>query len=421
MKRLPTVFLVLFIAACSPPYEVAQLACADNNDGLVLPDGFCAVVVIDTLGRARHMAIRDNGDLFVVLRTPSEEGGIAALRDTTGDGVADVTVWIGDAGGGGIHLRGDYLYVATDTLIVRYPMAAGELLPTGEAETVVSGFARQRSHALKPFEFDDAGSMYVNVGAPSNACQDPSRTPGVVGQDPCPLLGDYAGVWSFDADRTGQTMMDDGYRFASGIRNGVANAWHPEVGKLFVVQHGRDDLHRLWQDRFTEEQNNELPAEELFVVEDGSDFGWPYCYWDHFKGQKLLNPEYGGDGVTTGRCEGIGVPIYGFPAHWAPNDMVFYLADQFPARYRGGAFVAFHGSWNREPVQKGYQVTFLPMDGETPIGEHESFADGFAGPDSVKTSSMARARPTGLAVGPDGSLYVADSRSGRIWRIIYTG
>lgn len=422
MTRCWTLFCagwMAFLCASGCQVREASIACAPDNDGLVLPEGFCAVVVADTLGRARHLTVRGNGDIYVALRTPHADGGIAALRDTTGDGTADSVAYFGEHGGGGIHLRGAYLYFASDTMIVRYPMDADALLPAGEAETVVSGLARGRSHALKPFEFDDAGNMYVNVGAPSNTCQDPPRTPGVAGQDPCPLLERFGGVWRFDADRLGQTQQKDGYRFASGIRNGVANAWNPLVGKLFVVQHGRDDLHRFWPERFTEEDNNQLPAEEFFVVENGSDFGWPYCYFDHFKDAKLLNPEYGGDGNIVGRCEEFDRPIYGFPGHWAPNDVLFYTGGHFPARYHGGALVAFHGSWNREPVQQGYRIVFLPMDGETPTGDFETFAAGFVGTDTLTVPTLARARPTGLAMGPEGSLYIADSRHGRIWRIVH--
>ncbi len=402
--------------AVAPP----NLTCDADNGGITLPEGFCAVAVVDTLGRARHLAVRDNGDVYVALRQPTAEGSIAALRDTDADGRADVVAYFGEEGGTGIHLHGGYLYFAPDTMILRYPLAEGELLPSGPPETVVSGFPRQRGHAVKPFEFDGQGWMYVNVGAPSNACQDPSRTPGVPGQDPCPLLENYGGVWRFRADSLGQTPAD-GYRYATGIRNGVANAWNPLTDKLYVVQHGRDDLHRFWPDRFTEAQNNELPAEEFFAVEDGSDFGWPYCYYDHLQGKKLLNPEYGGDGQEVGRCAEADAPILGFPGHWAPNDLVFYTRGHFPDRYQGGAFVAFHGSWNRQPVQQGYRVVFVPFQGEAVAGDYETFADGFVGTESITASNMARYRPTGLAVGPDGSLYIADSQTGRIWRVIFTG
>ena len=406
-----------FQAASAP---APDLTCDDDNGGIQLPEGFCAVVVADSLGRARHLAVQDNGDVYVALRRPADEGAIVALRDTTDDGRADVVAHFGDMGGTGIHLRGDHLYFAPDTLIMRYPLADGALLPAGPPEAVVSGFPRQRGHAVKPFEFDDAGYLYVNIGAPSNACQDSTRTPGRPGLDPCPMLDDYGGVWRFMADEVGQTR-EAGYRYATGIRNGVANAWNPFTRKLYVAQHGRDDLHRLWPERFTEEQNVELPAEELFVLEDGSDFGWPYCYYDHLQGVKVLNPEYGGDGQIVDRCAKAADPILAFPAHWAPNDLVFYTGGHFPERFWGGAFLAFHGSWNRAPDQKGYRVVFIPFEGEQITGDYETFADGFMGAETIASPAEARFRPMGLALGPDGSLFITDSKQGRVWRVIYTG
>ncbi len=411
--------LLLTLGACQDDVAVSTMLCSQhgNNDGLTLQDGFCAIVVADSLGRARHLTVRDNGDIFVALRQQNDHGAIAALRDTDGDGRADTMAFFGDIGGTGIHLRGDYLYFAADTFIVRYPMGLG-LVPIDEAEPIVTGFVRQRSHAVKPFEFDNAGNLYVNIGAPSNACMEQTRTPESPGQDPCPLLEGTGGVWRFAADQTGQTL-EDGIRYATGIRNGVANAWNTAMDKLYVVQHGRDDLHRFWPDRYTEEQNNDLPSEEFFEVEEGDDFGWPYCYHDHLQGLKLLNPEYGGDGALVGRCADMKGPIHGFPGHWAPNDLLFYQGTMFPERFHGGVFVAFHGSWNRSPVQQGFQITFLPFADGAVTGDPEMFADGFAGANTVAVSNAARARPTGLATGPDGSLYISDSVKGRIWRIVY--
>jgi glucose/arabinose dehydrogenase len=111
-------------------------------------------------------------------------------------------------------------------------------------------------------------------------------------------------------------------------------------------------------------------------------------------------------------------PTAVFPAHWAPNGVVFYEGDRFPAKYRGGAFIAFHGSWNRAPgPQGGYNVVFVPPN-RTPT-EHEVFADGFAG--AEKSPDRAAHRPTGVTVGPDGALYISDDKGGRIWRVVYRG
>ena len=144
------------------------------------------------------------------------------------------------------------------------------------------------------------------------------------------------------------------------------------------------------------------------------------CYYDHIQGKKLLGPEYGGDGSEVGRCSGTEDPILAFPGHWAPNDLIFYDGDQFPERYREGAFIAFHGSWNRAPLeQKGFNVIFAPFEYGRPVGDYEVFADSFAGAAPIEAPGDARHRPMGLAEGLDGSLYVSDSVKGRIWRIVY--
>jgi glucose/arabinose dehydrogenase len=190
------------------------------------------------------------------------------------------------------------------------------------------------------------------------------------------------------------------------------------AGQLWAAQHGRDQLGQNWPKLFTLEQSAEKPSEELFPVNEGDDFGWPYCYHDLELGRRVLAPEYGGDGRSVGRCEGKKDPAVAFPAHWGPNGLAFYTATQFPARYRGGAFVAFHGSWNRAPLpQAGYRVTFVPFQDGRPAGSYETFADGFWHEDGTGP----RHRPVGVAEGPDGSLYITDDAAGRIWRVMYRG
>ena len=401
--------------------QAALLECDADNGGIQLPDGFCALVVADALGAARHLDVAPNGDIFVAIRNqPNVSGGIIALRDTDGDGRADLEERFGEDGGTSIQLRGDYLYFGRDNAIVRYPMTLGELVPDGPAE-VIATLPDQRSHASKGFAFDGEGGMYVNVGAPANACQSEDREPGVPGMDPCPLLENHGGVWKFDADRPSQTQAS-GTRYATGMRQNFAMAWHPFLAGLYLVQHGRDQLNTLWEG-FTEEQNAELPSEEFMRVEEGSNFGWPYCYHDWQQDKRVLSPEYGGDGMEVGRCGEFDLPLIGFPGHWAPNALKFYTGEQFPERYRGGAFIVFHGSWNRAPLpQGGYKVVFVPFDGDTPAtGDYEIFADGFAGQTPLMERDDAPYRPSGIAVGPDGSVYISNDRTGRIWRVIYRG
>ncbi|MCH7615659.1 MAG: PQQ-dependent sugar dehydrogenase, partial [Nitrospinae bacterium] len=212
-----------------------------------------------------------------------------------------------------------------------------------------------------------------------------------------------------------------GRRFFENLS--IAITWNAQQQELYVVQHGRDQLFQLWPEFYSEKQGSELPAEELMLVRDGSDFGWPYAYYDHLMGARMTTPEYGGDGkkqTSEGKYDN---PILAFPGHWAPNDLLFYTGEQFPEKYRHGAFIAFHGSWNRAPLpQMGFNVVFVPFEGEKPRDDYyEIFADGFKGRDILKNPDDARWRPVGLAEGPDGSLYLSDSQKGRIWRIVYSG
>ena len=406
--------LVFVLGGCASEPVSSPALCAEQTV-LELPPGFCATVFAEDLGYARHLVVRDNADVFVALL--GDDGGIVALRDTDGDGKAERQERFANRGGTGLGIRNDYLYFGMPTRIVRYRFDGDALSPSNEPEIVVDGFNEQRAHASKTIVFDDNDGLLVNIGAPSNACQNPQRSPGVAGQDPCPELAEHGGIWRYDADATNQRAFVDGERYASGIRNALANDWHPRREQLIAVQHGRDQLSELWPERFTVAQRVELPAEELMVIDRDDVFGWPYCYYDPFTNQKVLAPEYGGDGTIVGRCDSLKDPLLGFPAHWAPNDLLIYTGRQFPTHYRFGAFVAFHGSWNRSPEpQRGYKVAFASLrDGET----FEVFGDGFAGTQEIRGPADARYRPTGLAQGPDGELYISDSRTGRIWRVTY--
>jgi glucose/arabinose dehydrogenase len=414
MMSVFLVFLILF----------AQRSFGQNkpsNDGLLLPPGFTAVVVASDLGQGRHIAINDNGDIYIVLYRLKNQKGIVALRDTDKDGKADVVEYFGKHAGTGIGIHNGYLYVGTDndTTVVRYKLKPGELLPDTTCEVVVSGFFKNRQHPMKSITFDNDDNLYVNVGSPANACQDPDRTLHTPGTNPCPLLESFAGIWRFKANKLGQDQMKDGYRYATGLRNCVALRWNPVTNHLYSVQHGRDQLHEFWPENFTEDDGVNKPAEEFFLLTDGSDCGWPYCYFDPFLNKKMLAPEYGGDGKTVDKT-GKQLPIMAFPAHYAPNDLLFYTGKLFPPKYKNGAFIAFHGSWNRAPQeQKGYNIVFVPFKGELPSGKWEVFADNFAGVPVIKSPRDAKSRPCGLAQGIDGSLYVVEDTKGKLWKISY--
>lgn len=404
--------------------EVAA-ACASDNGGLTLPDGFCATVFADSVGGARHIAVAANGDVYVQLlkagrgsESGTGDGGILALRDANHDGRADTSARFGSAGGTGIGLHGGFLYADDQTRIMRYPITPGSLTPSGEAQTIVADLPTG-GHGARNFTFDSSGAIYVNVGSRTNSCQVADRQKESPGHDPCIELRTRAGIWKFDANRVGQ-KQSDGTHFATGIRNSMGLTINPVDGKLYTTQHGRDQLFQSWPKFFTAEQSAENPAEELVEVNKGDDFGWPYCFYSVDAKKLVLAPEYGGDGKKVGRCADKKEPVATFPGHWAPESAMFYTGNQFPARYRGGVFIAFHGSWNRAPEpQDGFKVVFVPMTNGAPGAQYESFADGFAGDD--KPRGGAQYRPMGLAQGPDGALYVTDDKGGRIWKVSYTG
>lgn len=390
--------------------------------GIRLPKGFKGRVMADELGKARAVAVKPNGDIYVLLRERKKGHCMVALRDRNGDGKMDSTVYFGKhCGRGSLVIRDEFLYHSTDTSVLRTGFQSmDELVPTGPTEVIIEGFEYHGQHGNKNFDIDGEGKLYVTVGAPSNACQKKGRTPGSKGKDPCPLLEKYGGVWKLDAHKAHQHYNKDGVHYSTGIRNMVAVRWNDAVGELYGVQHGRDQLHQLFPDKFSKDESAKLPAEEMFLIEKGTDFGWPYCYYDGMKDKKVLAPEYGGDGDKIGRCSAKDGPIAHFPAHFAPNNLLFYQGKSFPKQYRNGAFIAFHGSWNRnEHKQWGYNVTFVPFEGKMPRGGWDAFASEFEGPQRVDSPSQAEFRPCGLAQGPDGALYVVDSQIGRLWRISY--
>ncbi|NBR72951.1 MAG: sorbosone dehydrogenase [Flavobacteriia bacterium] len=342
--RIALLFLAFFIA-CTPPVtqqQTVQLPPADkDNGGLFLPDGFGALVVVDSIGPSRHLAVRDNGDIYVKLSIVEGKEGNVALRDNDGDGKADTIQRFGDYLNDGrfateMRIHKGYLYFSAELTVYRQKLTPGQLIPEGTPEIIMIDEFPIRWHNAKSLAFDHRGGMYVTFSAPTNACEDAQETgddPDAIvrGEVPCSQLNILGGIWRFDENTLYQTQAE-GYRYATGIRS------------------------------------------------------------------------------VVGR----------FPAHWAPNDLLFYQGDQFPPRYKNGAFVAFHGSTNRSPYpQAGYVVAFVPFKEGKPAGPWEVFADGFIGDSPIAEMKQAQYRPMGLAEGPDGSLYISDSKQGKIWRVVY--
>jgi glucose/arabinose dehydrogenase/mono/diheme cytochrome c family protein len=408
--------------------------CPSSDSGLTLPAGFCATIFADNIGHARHLVVSPSGVVYVNTWSgdyyppgqKSPDGGfLVALQDKTGDGKADTTERFGEtaatggAGGTGIALYKGALYAEINDRIVRYPLA-GSVVPKDPATTVVTGLPLGGDHPMHPFAITADGSLYVDVGTATNSCQLKNRTLKSPGINPCTELETRGGTWRFDANKSNQPFTP-GDRYATGIRNGEGYAVDAGGKLVYVTQHGRDQLHANWPDLYKPEEEATLPAEELLLLKQGGDYGWPECYYDPFQRKLVLAPEYGGDGgKKVGVCANKIGPVADFPAHWGPNGAVFYDQKQFPAHYRNGVFIAFHGSWDRAPYpQAGYNVVFQPVAAGRSAGPCELFADGFAGP--VETPEKAIHRPSGVAVGPDGSLYISDDITGRVYKVVYVG
>ncbi|AEW00754.1 sorbosone dehydrogenase [Niastella koreensis] len=423
----------VLILACSVMFAAAAFAndttrVKSPSTGIVkrdeapitLPQGFKSVVVAADLGRARHLVVAANGDVFVKLSKLKDGKGIIRLHDKNGDGKADEVTGFGTYTGTGITIKNGYLYASSDEEIFRYKIdeKTGKV-DEGSEQKIVTGLVSNHQHETKSIVLDNNGNLYTNIGAPSNCCQVQDRVKGSPGQDPCPILEKAGGIWQFKADKTNQSYPE-GVRYATGLRNVMGLDWNTEVNELYVMQHGRDMLFQFFPELFNQKQGAENPAEEMFRITKGADCGWPYCYYDNDKQQKLLCPEYGGNREKVDRCADKTKSIVQFPGHLAPNALLFYTGKQFPEKYKNGAFIAFHGSWNRAPEpQAGFFVVFVPFKNGMPSGKWEVFADGFSQIPKDATNGRAKYRPCGLAQGPDGSLFVSDDSNGTIWKVSY--
>ena len=427
MKRMTAAALFLALGATT---QVSQAA---EPDGLVLPPGFHAMVVNDGLGtHARHLAVRANGDVYVstlnfasFAHPETPHTGIIALRPGKDGKLAAVDHFGGIDNGTGIAFYKDALYAASPTAIWRYSFAGKELMPSAAPERIVDGMPTggSPSHGIA---FDGKGHMFLSVAGVSNNCVDEEASkssPHPIGLKPCPELATRAGIWRFDAQKHEQKFPADGEQLATGIRDMEALEWSRDRNGLDAPMQARNAVARALDNTLPASTHDDLGAEEMHRVDKGTDFGWPYTYYDYTKKMRMNAPEYGGDGKTQADAK-YSDPVAAFPAHASPLEIAFYDGKQFPKTYRGGVFVALHGGLGADLPggRHGYEVKFVPFDKSGKAGEPQDFIEGFAGPDpSFKNAGKAMYRPMGLAVAPDGSLYVLDGSKGRVWRIRYDG
>ena len=413
---LPALIAATALLACRGAKKSATSASGGCDESIKLPTGFCAIVFAESAGPVRDIVVRKNGDVYVgLLDQRRQPGGVLALRDTNKDGHADLAERFGESGVHGVALGNDStLYASNATAILRYHLT-DSLQPRKRVDTIVVGLPVRQppSHTIV---VDPRGQVVVNIGAATNGCV-PNDAPQKPGPDPCPELQNAGGIWRFGTEKANQTVAE-GTRIATGLHNAIALAINPRDTMVYAVSQGRDGLHDAWPNLYSDQDAANAAAEEMIrIASSRADFGWPYCFYDYIKQERILAPEYGGDKQRTDRCDRLIQPIVTFPAHWSPMGLLFYTGTSFPPEYRTGAFIAFHGSAARAPFpEEGYHVVFLQFkDGMA--AEDTIFASGFAG--SMVSPQGAAHRPVGLAQGADGALYVTDDKGGRIWKIVY--
>ncbi len=379
-RRLLVVTLLLVILAAGGAYLYRAFLSQSNFAGSIgggeqadvtAPPGFSVNVFAAGLSGPRFMVFGPDGALYVAERGA---GRIVVLSDANGDGRADETRVFAEEldRPHSVAFHNGAWYVGVPSGVVRLADDDGD----GVAESrqvIIDDLPPGGVHSTRTVAFLPDGRMVVSVGSSCNACveEDPRRA-AIVAYD--------------DATGAGERL------FAAGLRNAVGLAIHPETGELWASNNGRDLM------------GDDTPPETIYIVRDGANYGWPTCH-----SGDIPDPDMGGPGA----CDGVEPPLAEMQAHTAPLGIAFYTGDTFPADYRGDLFIALHGSWNRrEPV--GYAVWRLPLDGDTPIGPAEPFAAGWLG-----ASGAVDGRPAGVAVGPDGALYVSDDRGGFVYRIQY--
>ncbi len=337
---------------------------------VTLPPGFQINVYASGLDGPRMMAIGPDGQLYVAERGADR---VIRLPDADGNGQADaVQVVYGDLNEpNSVAFAPDgSLYVSETERVLRLSQPDGQGA-FQKAEAVINSLPKG-GHSTRTLLFSPDGSaLYVSIGSSCNACEEDDPQRGV--------------VMRYRPDGTGE-----GEIFARGLRNPVGITFRPGSDELWATDNGRDLM------------GDDLPPEVVWKLEEGQNYGWPYCH-----AGRVIDPDLG----KADSCNGIPKPQVEITAHSAPLGLAFYTGQQFPAEYQGGLFVALHGSWNRS-TPTGYKVVFMPyQDGK--LGTVQDFATGWLDGQDVW------GRPVDPVVAPDGSLLVSDDQGGTIYRIFY--
>ena len=260
--------------------RAASSACPSDDSGLKLPPGFCATIFADGIGHARHLIVAPNnvvyvntwsGEYYPAGEAVHEGGFLVALHDKAGTGKADVierfggTAQDGFHGGTGIALYKGSLYAEVNDRIIRYKLPANGLVPNDPPVTVVSGLPLGGDHPMHPFYISDDGMLYVDVATATNACQLKNRTLHSPGADPCKELDARGGIWRYDANKANQTFSP-AERYATGIRNAEGFGVDKANNRVYITQHGRDQLHANWPEIYKLEEEATLPSEEVMLL-----------------------------------------------------------------------------------------------------------------------------------------------------------
>lgn len=355
-------------AATSAP---APAGSSDEAVGFLrVPPGFRVTYAAKNIPGARFLAVAPNGDLLVA---QTRAGKVVVLPAGASPDSTPQTFMRGLAPHGLAFLNGR-LYVAGWAGVTRfdYPSTTGTVL--------FSNMPQGPDHNARALALASDGTVFVSSGSTCNVCdeRDP-RFATVLRYAP----GDGAGGI-----------------YASGLRNASGLAFD-SAGRLWATVNQRDNIGP------TQAVTDNLPPDEIALITAGGNYGWPKCYPNPGAANRLPNPEY-----PHADCSATIPAALNLQAHSAPLGITFYHASQFPAQYRGGAFVAFHGSWNRS-VPTGDKVVFVRFSGGRPTG-YQDFATGWMQPDGSYLG-----RPVGVAVGPDGSLYISDDKLGVVYRVTY--